>query len=113
MTTDKHQKKYPGRPPRLSRVFDRTPLYFVTFNTWNRRPLLANDAVQKAFCGYVEKNRPRGFSVGRYVIMPDHVHLFVRAGVEQKLTQYIRLMKQVLTKRIGCNRATRLAAGLF
>ena len=100
MTTDKDQKKYPGRPPRLSHVFDRTPLYFVTFNTWNHRPLLANDAVHTAFCGYVEKNRARGFAVGRYVITPDHVHLFARMGVEQKLAQYIRLMKQVLTKRI-------------
>ena len=100
MTTDHHEKKYPGRPPRLSRVFDRTPLYFVTFNTWNRYPLLANDAVHKFFCNYAHKNQPRGFVVGRYVIMPDHIHLFVRIGVEQKLNQYIRLMKQVLTKQI-------------
>ena len=105
MTPDHHKKKYPGRPPRLSRVFDRTPLYFVTFNTWRRHPLLANDAVHKAFFNYAQKNQPRGIAVGRYVIMPDHIHLFVRMGVEQKLTQYIRLMKQVLTKQI------RLTAG--
>ncbi len=101
MTTTENKKKYPGRPQRLSRVFDRTPLYFVTFNTWKRLPLLANDSVHEAFCRYVQKNRSRGFVVGRYVIMPDHVHLFIRVDVEQKLTQYIRLMKQVLTKRIG------------
>ena len=101
MATNTYRGKYPGRPPRLSRVFDRTPLYFVTFNTWKCHPLLANDAVHEAFCRYAQKNRPRGFAVGRYVIMPDHVHLFVRVDVEQKLTQYIRLMKQVLTKRIG------------
>ena len=100
MTTDPSKNKYPGRPPRLSRVFDRTPLYFVTFNTWNRRPLLANDAVHQTFCGYVEKNQERGFTAGRYVIMPDHIHLFVRVGAEQKVSQYIRLMKQVLTKQI-------------
>lgn len=88
-----NDKRYPGRPPRLSRVFDRTPLYYVTFNTWKRCLLLANDAVHEAFCGYVEKNRCRGFAVGRYVIMPDHIHLFVRIGIEQKLDQYIRLMK--------------------
>lgn len=93
-------KKYPGRPPRLSRVFDQSPLYFVTFNTWQRRSLLANDTVHHAFLAYVEKNRIRGFAVGRYVIMPDHIHLFVRVGIEQQLTQYIRLMKQTLTKQI-------------
>ena len=100
MTTDHHEKKYPGRPPRLSHVFDRTPLYFVTFNTWNRNRLLATAAVHKAFCDYAHKNQSRGFAMGCYVIMPDPIHLFVRIGVEQKLSQYIRLMKQVLTKQI-------------
>jgi putative transposase len=100
MTSKKKRERYPGRPPRLSAVFNRTPLYFVTFNTWNRQPILATDSVHEAFRSYVHKNQSRGFAVGRYVIMPDHVHLFVRVGFEQKLTQYIRLMKQVLTKRI-------------
>ena len=94
------EKKYPGRPPRLSCVFDQTPLYFVTFNTWKRRTLLTNDSVHEAFRYYAEKNLERGFGVGRYVIMPDHIHLFVRVGIEQQLTQYIRLMKQTLTKQI-------------
>ena len=94
------ENTYPGRPPRLSRIFDQTPLYFVTFNTWHRCSILANDRIHQTFCDYVEKNRCRGFSVGRYVIMPDHIHLFVRVGMEQKLTQYIRLMKQVLSKPI-------------
>ena len=101
MTINENSRRYPGRPPRLACIFDRTPLYFVTFNTWKRHPFLANDSVHEAFCRYVQKNRTRGFTVGCYVIMPDHIHLFVRIGVEQKLAQYIRLMKQVLTKRIG------------
>ena len=97
---EQNESKYPRRPPRLSRVFDQTPLYFVTFNTWERGPVLANDTVHLDFCAYVEKNQCRGFAVGRYVIMPDHIHLFVRVGMEQKLTQYIRLMKQALSKQI-------------
>ena len=71
-----NEKGYPRRPPRLSRIFDQSPLYFVTFNTWQRRPLLANDAVHESFRGYAIKNKERGFAVGRYVIMPDHIHLF-------------------------------------
>lgn len=93
-------RKFSGRPPRLSRVFDQTPLYFVTFNTWNRQPLLANDVVHDAFSSYAEKNRCRGFALGRYVLMPDHIHFFVRVGIECRLDQYIRLMKQGLTKVI-------------
>jgi putative transposase len=96
-------RKHPGRPPRLSRIFDQTPLYFVTFNTWQREHLLANDAVHAGFCTYADKNTARGFAVGRYVIMPDHIHLFVRVGVEQRLDQYVRLMKQVLSKEIRLN----------
>jgi putative transposase len=72
----------------------------VTFNTWKRRSLLVNEKVHESFRGYAEKNLCRGFAVGRYVIMPDHIHLFVRIGVDQKLDQYIRLMKQTLTKLI-------------
>jgi len=100
---DESDKKYPGRPPRLSRVFDHAPLYFVTFNTWHRSAVLANDAVHAAFRAYAAKNSMRGFSVGRYVIMPDHIHLFVRVGREQRLDQYMRLMKQTLTKTIRLN----------
>ncbi len=97
---DENERNHLGRPPRLSRVFDQTPLYFVTFNTWKRCPILATDTVHSDFCAYGEKNRCRGFAVGRYVIMPDHIHLFVRVGMEQKLAQYIRLMKQALSKQI-------------
>ena len=100
MTADDKGRRYPGRPPRLSRVFDRTPLYFVTLNTWKRHPLLANESVHEAFCSYAHKNRKRGYAVGRYVIMPDHIHLFIRVGGDLRLVQYIRLMKQNLTLRI-------------
>ena len=103
MHMDPCNKRYPGRPPRLSRVFDSSPLYYVTFNTWERKSLLANDRVHDAFRGYAQKNAHRGLVVGRYVIMPDHIHLFVREGPEQKLAQYIRLMKQVLTKVISAH----------
>lgn len=98
-----NEKKYPGRPPRLSRVFDQTPLYFVTFNTFQRRKLLADEAVHNAFISYAAKNKDRGFAVGRYVIMPDHIHLFVRVGMHAKLDQFIRLMKQDITKTLSCS----------
>jgi REP element-mobilizing transposase RayT len=33
--------------------------------------------------------------------MPDHIHLFVRIGKDSKLNDFIRLLKQVLTKELG------------
>ena len=96
----KSEKPFAGRPPRLEQIFSAQPLYFVTFNSWQRSPLLANESVHTAFCEYAEKNLARGAAVGRYVIMPDHIHLFVRIGHEGQLTTFIRLLKQTLSRTL-------------
>ena len=89
-----------GTPPRLDQVFQKydPPLYFVTFNTLHRRPLLARREVFDAFLAYAQKNADQGRATGRFVIMPDHIHLFVRIGHEARLNDFIRLLKQSLTK---------------
>jgi putative transposase len=92
----------PRRPPRLDWVFQQydPPLYFVTFNTHNRRKLLANSRVQNALVNFVHEGQTRGIGVGRYVIMPDHVHLFVRGSLDFSLRQWVRLLKRVLSQII-------------
>ena len=85
-------------PRRLDRVFYSHPLYFVTFNTWKHAKILANEAVFNAFVAYGEKNVLGGRAIGRFVIMPDHVHLFVRIGQNNKLSNFIRMLRQKLTK---------------
>ena len=75
------KQDFGGRPPRLGRLFDTSPLYFVTFCTHLRKPYLACDEVHAAFVAYSERaQREFNIVVGRYVIMPDHVHLFVRGS---------------------------------
>jgi REP element-mobilizing transposase RayT len=93
----------PDRPPRLHRVFQRydPPLYFVTFNTHQRRKLLANAAVHNELIHFAKSGEARGIGVGRYVIMPDHVHLFVRGGLDFSLRQWVRVLKRVLSKAIS------------
>jgi putative transposase len=93
----------PRRPPRLDWVFQQydPPLYFVTFNTHNRRKLLANSRVQNALVNFVHEGQTRGIGVGRYVIMPDHVHLFVRGSLDFSLRQWVRLLKRVLSQIIS------------
>ena len=39
-----------------------------------------------------------GVCVGRYVIMPDHVHFFIRVGGDQRLSTSIKYLKQAITK---------------
>ena len=37
--------------------------------------------------------------VGRYVLMPDHVHVFVSADGSQRLSGWIKALKGVLSRR--------------
>jgi putative transposase len=90
------------RPPRLSRVFDvyATPLYEVTFCSRNRRSILANSSVHEAFLQACQVAHDNNAAVGRYVIMPDHVHAFIRVGVGARLDLSVRCLKRTMTKRI-------------
>src|ERR1700730_13956024 len=93
----------PNRPPRLEPVFRNydPPLYFVTFNTHNRRRLLANRRVHEQFLRFAMAGLPRGVAVGRYVMMPDHVHLFVCGTIDFSLVQWVRLLKRMLSGTIS------------
>ena len=92
----------PNRPPRLDRVFQQydPPLYFVTFNADQRRKLLANAGVQNALIQFAYEGQKRGIGLGRYVIMPDHIHLFVRGNLDFSLRQWVRMLKRALSKAI-------------
>jgi putative transposase len=73
----------------------------VTFNTFRRQVLLANDPVHAAFCAFAEAGIERGVGVGRYVLMPDHVHLFLRGMVDFRLMQWVRMLKRAMSKVIA------------
>ncbi|MFN2542010.1 MAG: transposase [Chthoniobacterales bacterium] len=91
------------RPPRLGLIFQSydPPLWFVTFNTRERRRLLANSAVHDEFMRFAREAELRGIGLGRYVIMPDHVHLFVRGSADFVLAQWVRMLKRRLSTAIS------------
>ena len=91
----------PNRPPRLQ-VFQRydIPMFFVTFNTHKRRSLLDNGGVHGVFTTYCQRGLSRGAGVGRYVLMPDHVHLFVRLSPDLSLAQWVRNLKRAISRSI-------------
>ena len=69
---------YAKLPPRLTRIFANNPVFFVTFCTRRRRKLLATKSVNAAFVEFgIRADAEQNVAVGRYVIMPDHLHLFV------------------------------------
>ena len=77
------QRLFKDKPPRLQLVFQRTnaPVYFVTFNTHTRTNLLAHPEVHDAFVEYCRRATDFRIGVGQYVVMPDHIHLFVSFGI--------------------------------
>jgi REP element-mobilizing transposase RayT len=91
-----------GKPKRLSSLFQTysTPIYFITAVTAGRKPLLASGTVHAALREYAQANATKGRSMGRYVVMPDHVHFFLRLGAEAKVSDYVRWMKSAVTQCI-------------
>jgi putative transposase len=92
-------KTYPRRPPRIN-AFAEHPVYFITFNTHNRQDLLANNKTHSRFVNFAKKATAHGAAVGRYVIMPDHIHLFLRSHHSLKIGDTVRLLKRSLSASI-------------
>ena len=93
--------EHPRCPPRLDRLFA-MPIYFVTFNTYRRRPILTTPPVHAAFVGFAGRAlTEHNVSVGRYVIMPDHIHLFVAGDQHFDLAKWIKALKQTLSKQLS------------
>jgi putative transposase len=92
-------QRFRHRPLRLGRVFDISPLYFVTFCTHDRMPFLAREKIHAEFIEFAKRaERDFNIAVGRYVIMPDHVHLFVRGAPDFVLGRWIARLKQSLAR---------------
>ena len=77
-----HRPTLQPRLKRLGRLFTSHPLYFVTACTEDRKPILANTKVHEDFRRFCQTGLERGVFVGKYVLMPDHLHLFVAFGEE-------------------------------
>ena len=90
---------YPRRPPRIQLFQKVSPFYFVTFNTFKQRKLLARLDLHKVFIHFCQRARDEhNIEVGNYVIMPDHIHLFVRLNSEKRLAQWVQSLRSVLGK---------------
>jgi putative transposase len=81
-----------------------SPLWYLTFNTRRRAPVLANSRVQERFEKFCLKAAKREIYVGRYVLMPDHAHLFVAGGTDFDLASWVRMLKQTLSSVLAPSR---------
>src|SRR5438552_11664905 len=98
------KRDFVRRPLRLDRLFHSRPLYFVTFCTY-RRKWPARDDVHQAFVDFATNaHRKFNIAVGRYVIMPEHVHLFACGDAAFVLGRWIGQLKQALARAAGLTR---------
>ena len=93
------------RPPhldRLDQVWIKNPVFFITSCVQGRTPLLANQTAHEILREeWLEAETRHGWRIGRYVIMPDHVHFFCMAGPAAKaLPEFMRPWKEWTAKRI-------------
>jgi putative transposase len=88
---------------RLERVWIDWPVYFITTCTFNRRLILASEKVAKILTEeWCSAHDRHGWAIGRYVIMPDHVHFFCSAELAAKsLPVFMQAWKQWTSKRMA------------
>jgi putative transposase len=87
---------------RLERVWIDSPIYFVTSCTKDRRAVLARDDIANILIEELSAAQDRhGWAVGRYVIMPNHVHFFCRPEYEAKrLPEFVGAWKSWISRKI-------------
>ena len=88
-----------SQPRRLDEVFQEHPVYFITACTHDRRHLLNNDPAHLSFVSFCQQSSSYGVKVGRYILMPDHLHAFVcitTGGIG--LSQWLKSLKNSMSK---------------
>ena len=92
------------RPPRLQQIFQSydPPLFFVTICTFHQRKIDRLDTTHETFRKYALKGVEEfNVGVGRYVIMPDHVHFFVRGDNQFDLGKWVNGLKRAISIALG------------
>jgi len=93
------------RPHRLGQIYISQPLYFVTFATGDRKSIPSLNRAQLALQQYAHCAIAKfDVALGRYVIMPVHVHLFVRGGRNFALASWIGGLKRAISVAVKSHR---------
>lgn len=103
---DRRQLVVVERLHRLERLHIENPIYFVTFCTHSRKQLLNCRSVHQTFEEFCTAAVEHGIFVGRYILMPDHVHLFVKVPPpSDNLSKWMKSLKNTVSKQLrsgGC-----------
>jgi REP element-mobilizing transposase RayT len=105
-----------GRPPRLNPIFQSydAPLFFVTACTLYRRRFPSLQIAFEAFQTYGMRAQSFNIAVGRFVIMPDHLHLFVSVPRDFILAEWMKGLKRGISNSFRVNsKRVRWQPGFF
>jgi REP element-mobilizing transposase RayT len=90
--------------PRLARLpwhYTRQPVYFLTLATVDRKKILANAEVHSSSVTFAARAAEHGVYVGRYALMPDHIHLFAAFAPDSvALSDWVKSLKNALSKTL-------------
>jgi REP element-mobilizing transposase RayT len=88
-------------PRRLERVFAANPIFFLTMCAHQRRKILNQPIVHERFIRFGLHAANYYVSVGRYVIMPDHIHLFAVFGPgSPSVSNWVKSMKNAISNSL-------------
>lgn len=88
---------------RLPEVWARHPIYFLTICTFQRQPwLIRGPVVDLLVASWRASPAINGWRIGRFVVMPDHVHFFAQTASDGKtLSHFLRDWKRWTSGQIG------------
>ena len=79
---------------RIKRRIRRAGVYFVTTETWQRRPLFAKPEPGRILLEQLLRCRERGFyRLHAFVVMPEHLHALLTPGEETTLEKAMQMIK--------------------
>ena len=65
-------------------------MFFLTICTKDRKPLLPEPSAHERSIAFCEASPDKGkVWIGRYVLMPDHIHVFVSAQASQSVSRWV------------------------
>jgi REP element-mobilizing transposase RayT len=87
---------------RLDRIWIENPIFFITACTHERKNILANPKSAAILVEeWMSAKEHHDWYIGRYVIMPDHVHFFCAPGNEaHDLSVFMKFWKEWTSKKI-------------
>jgi len=98
MDDGRPRRRTPAHLPVVQR-FNRSVVVFVTVCTARRARILARDRAHQLLLAAWQEARL--WRVGRYVVMPDHIHLFCSPGEWDCLAvgQWVNYWKSIVSRR--------------